>query len=158
MLHKTRLVIVLIAIIAVIVGASDYCQAQPNPSNIRGTLNPIRSYGPCKWSGSIATDNTPTKVMGLWFLKDHKDTSVSSRGIELRGSPDFTVNMPNTFYSRWYLIPNTLYQYGSAYKFSNWNRKNKTVSMLKEAWVYQGWGSSTTITCYGSWAGTVSYK
>jgi hypothetical protein len=157
MLRLSR-IFMLIASLAVSVMMSDSSYAQPNPSKITGTLQPVRSSGPCNWSAAVATDNTPTKVAGLWFLKDHRDHSISTNGIELTGSPHFTVNMPNEFFSRWYLVPNTLYQYGSHYTFSSWDRKKKTVTMFKEAWVYQGWGIGTKITCYGAWAGTVKYR
>jgi hypothetical protein len=94
--------------------------------------------------------------MGLWFLRDSKETTISSRGMEVISGQSRT--MPNKFTSQVHRLPGTLFFFHTAYDFANWDRGNKTVTLLKRSWVYTGWGSSTTVYCYGVWAGTVKYR
>lgn len=125
-------------------------------SKIYGDLELIRSGGSCPWNQHIATKNTVSRVMGMWFLYDTKDTSISNRGIELLATT--SRSMPNSFTSLAHLIPGTIFTYTTAYRFGNWDRRNKTVAMLKQSWIFTGWGSTTVLYCTASWVGTVKYK
>lgn len=66
--------------------------------------------------------------------------------------------MPNNFTSMVQRLPETLLFFQTAYDFANWDRGNKSVTLLKRAWVYTGFGISTTVHCYGVWVGTVKYR
>ena len=125
-------------------------------SRISGKLDPLKITGPCGWDRRISTDNAVNRVMGLWFLMDRLDTVVSSRGLELMGGGG--KSFPNSFVTPFRMIPGTDLVYTSNYKFGEWDKKGKKVNMLKQAWVYRGWGTSSQIACYGAWVGRVSYK
>jgi hypothetical protein len=94
--------------------------------------------------------------MGIWFLRDKKDITISRRGLELSGGigPTF----PKSFVTPFEIIPGTSLVYTSNYTFSGWDKRRKTVNLLKQSWVYTGWGIHSVIFCYGAWAGTVTYN
>jgi hypothetical protein len=125
-------------------------------SQITGDLKLVHSYGKCNWKEQISTSNKVSTVMGLWFLRDSKETTMSSRGMEVISGQSRT--MPNKFTSQVHRLPGTLFFFQTAYDLANWDRGNKTVTLLKQSWVYTGWGFSTKVYCYGVWAGSVKYR
>ncbi len=125
-------------------------------SRIYGTLEPIRSYGPCGLNRRIPTDNSVSRATGLWFMWDRSDRTVSSRGLEMMGP--YQLPFPNHFTSTYRTIPNTVFTYTSSHTFSDWDRRRKTVTMLKQSWMYTGWGVTTKIACYGAWVAKVQYR
>lgn len=151
-------VAIVCAFIALTMGVCDSAQAQPRASRIWGDLNPVRFSGACGATQKIQTDNAVSSVMGFWFLRDKHDTIVSRRGLELKSVGRVGGPLSEEYVTMWNLIPGTFNTYTSNYKFSGWDRKKKTVNMLKQSWIYQGWGSSSKIICYGSWAGRVKYR
>lgn len=144
--------------LALIFGFCDFAQAQPRVQRIWGDLSPVRFTGVCGSTGKIETDNSVTSVMGLWFLKDKKDTIISPRGLEVKGIGPIGGPLPEEFVNLSTIIPNTLKFYISKYNLSGWDRKAKTVNVVKQSWIFQGWGTGSNILCYGSWAGRVKYR
>ena len=151
MFPRTTLIAATTTVLALLAMAGT-AQAQ---SRIYGTLSPVRSAGPCTFNLNFPTDSSITRTSVIWGLKDKKDTLATPSGLHALASGS---SFPSSFTSQYYVIPNTILSYMSKYSLSRWDKRRKTVTMLKESWVFTGWGSSTTIQCYGAWAGEVKYK
>jgi hypothetical protein len=152
MVKLCRLAVIALAVLFSSTAApSAYAQSQ-----VSGTLGLVRSSGSCDWYQEISTSSRISSVVGLWFLNDSKDTTVSRRGIETLGGSGRTI--PNNFTSKVSIIPGTSLGYHTSYTLANWDRGSKTVTVLKRSWIYRGWAESTQIYCYAAWAGTVKYR
>jgi hypothetical protein len=138
--------------LVIVLGLVDSSQAQ---SRIYGTLRPIRFSGPCQFNLTFQTDSAVSRASVIWGLKDKKDTLATRYGLNLAASGS---SFPSRFTSNPELIPNTLLYYMSGYSFSRWDKRRKTITMVKESWVFSGWGSQTTLHCYGAWGAEVNYK
>lgn len=152
--HRARVMFSVVVLgIALLLTTTHNASAQ---SRIYGTLNPVSSSGTCRLNRPFATDTSVNRVAGIWFLRDKKDLTVSPRGLGLSGVVRST--FPSSVVTSFETIPGTLFTYTSNYSFSGWDKRRKTVNMLKQSWVYTGWGLDTVIYCYGGWAGTVKYN
>ncbi len=152
MIKLSRLLLIALAVLV----SSTAAPSAHAQSQITGDLELVRSSGACNWNQEISTKSRISRVVGLWFLNDSKDTTVSSRGMETLGGSGRTI--PNNFTSKVGIIPGTIFGYHTAYTLANWDKRNKTVTLLKRSWVYTGWAERTTIHCYAAWAGTVKYR
>ncbi len=150
---KLRRLALIALVVVTSLTASPSAHAQ---SRISGDLQLVRSSGACEWNDKMSTGARISSVMGLWFLNDSKDTTTSSRGIETLGGSGRSI--PSNFTSKVGIIPGTAFGYHTSYTLANWNKREKTVTVLKRSWVYTGWGVLTTVYCYGAWAGTVKYR